>query len=293
MAVSGENVPEAEEDVGGVLETYEVDDVERLETRPEEVLTVESDNSSTEPVVEDEVETLLSDISSAEVQQTEEPETLASTTDEPIVGVFVSDPSVHVSEEDGTALDELFEELEEETPGNSKTEDSVVSSDGMELVGDIGTERRVSTEGSGIDDASETLSKASSSPSAPETSEQPASSEPAQQSTETDAREHHSESDQESAPTHAASGLSARVGKLLGDIVDDDTDAESSELPEPATSEGEPSVEAYEEEYSTDVTEALAEAEAEIDEYKSNILYDTHPDETDFEWVSDDEMGQS
>jgi hypothetical protein len=287
MAVSGENVPEAETDVGAVLEAYEVEDVERLEEQPEDVLTVEPDRSAGEPVVEDEVETLLSDIGSSTVQQTEEPETLESTTEESIVGVFVSEPSVHVSREDATALDELFDELESETQSTPETTGSSDSGGELELVGSVGTERRIATEDSGIDEASETLATASESTAETEPTAAATASPEDDTGVEKQIRKLPHEPASELSSSHAASGLSDRVEQLLGDASTDDPE------PEPATpSEERPSVEEYAAEYSEDVVDALSAAEAAIDEYKTNVLYDAHPDDTDFEWVSGDDVDQ-
>lgn len=42
--------------------------------------------------------------------------------------------------------------------------------------------------------------------------------------------------------------------------------------------------------YSEEVTEALNIAAEEVEEYKQNALYDCHPAQTDFEWVSNNDV---
>jgi hypothetical protein len=237
------------------------------------------------------VETLLSDLGSTGVQQTEEPEELESTTEDPIVGVFVSDPSVHVSEEDGTALDELFDELEEEAAGRSSATETDDAGDELELVGTVGTEQRMSTEQSEVDDASETLRNARS--DTPTLTEQQGSDSDKNHAAERDRQTPPVAPEEATGSQNPADGLSDRVGQLLGDAVDEDDQGEPTDTnpPIPAAPE-QPSVESYADEYSEEVTEALSAAESEIDEYKSNVLYDAHPDETDFEWVSDNDVDQ-
>ena len=101
-------------------------------------------------------------------------------------------------------------------------------------------------------------------------------------------REIPDEPDPDRFADHPANGLSKRVSSLLDDdSVDEDDSRRHIARGESA---GQVSAEQLAENLSTEAAEALSEAEAEIDEYKSNVLYDAHPDETSFEWVADDDV---
>jgi len=115
MAVGAEIIEETEVDVDAVLEDHGVDNFAALEERTEEVLTGSPGYPSSDPEVEDEVESLLGTVESDGPSEVDASDAETDGHDSRTESSAGSE-EIPVSRTDADAIDELFEELDEQAP---------------------------------------------------------------------------------------------------------------------------------------------------------------------------------